>query len=819
MLHSLTSQQKSMILLIIVTITAIFGLWIRFLPMETLTSMSQPVVMDTDPWFTVRQVEQIVSNFPNYAWYDPMISYPRGKSIDWGPVFPTLIATIALITGSTTQGEIIQVGSFICPLLFLLLIPLSFLAGTFIWNQKAGWIAAILISVLGGEAIFRAFYGDFDHHILEMVLSFAFIVAYLNILKLSSNTINKPYKDPKLLLCAICAGLLYYLGIMTMPTLAMLAVIITIATIIFAIVNENKEGIFSLSIINILVFGTFILLYGLYGTQFEGWIIYKYTITHIFIAGVVIAISLILFALIQIKEKLTQIPYIALVLITTLIGIIAISISMPELVHTVLVTFSNLFGGKAGGIGTIEEMQALSIYKLLKIFNLGLLLSITGLIILVSSFLKKRDSLILFSIVWASFMLGISFLAGRFWYYGGITVVILTAISLSYLYSWLDSKKPQQKTQNKKKVNDPKKNFSNNALIITSSLVLIIFGLSSMTAIQAGEETTRFLITEEWISGLNWLQKSSPEPGVNYLEIYDRKSFTYPEKAYTILSWWDYGHWITALSKRIPVTTPFQDYASGVALFLLSENEQESEEIADKFQTKYIITTNEMVVEKFPTIRYWAPQISEEKNYIFSFFSQNSGKPGEIIPMMGYTNDFYNIMLNKLHIMDGSFMPANESILIQYDPQIINGKMTPIMNNLGFINSEQASYALSNPKINEQIISLDANNPIVDTQGLIHYRLVYESEQTGQVGIGDKKYSNLKIFERVTGHTIPGTGTIELPIITNQGREFTWRQKSVNGTFTLPYSTKNNPYDVKATGPYRIAETGEVIEVSEEQIL
>jgi len=41
----------------------------------------------------------------------------------------------------------------------------------------------------------------------------------------------------------------------------------------------------------------------------------------------------------------------------------------------------------------------------------------------------------------------------------------------------------------------------------------------------------------------------------------------------------------------------------------------------------------------------------------------------------------------------------------------------------------------------------------------------------------------------------------------------------MNGTFTLPYSTQNNPYEVRATGPYRIIETGKTIEVSEDQIL
>ena len=39
----------------------------------------------------------------------------------------------------------------------------------------------------------------------------------------------------------------------------------------------------------------------------------------------------------------------------------------------------------------------------------------------------------------------------------------------------------------------------------------------------------------------------------------------------------------------------------------------------------------------------------------------------------------------------------------------------------------------------------------------------------------------VKIFEYVKGARITGTGTIELPVVTNTGRTFTWRQESAGG--------------------------------------
>ena len=51
----------------------------------------------------------------------------------------------------------------------------------------------------------------------------------------------------------------------------------------------------------------------------------------------------------------------------------------------------------------------------------------------------------------------------------------------------------------------------------------------------------------------------------------------------------------------------------------------------------------------------------------------------------------------------------------------------------------------------------------------------------------------VKIFEYVNGARIPGEGTIEIPLVTNTRRTFTYRQDSTDGRFIVPYSTTGNP--------------------------
>ncbi len=69
------------------------------------------------------------------------------------------------------------------------------------------------------------------------------------------------------------------------------------------------------------------------------------------------------------------------------------------------------------------------------------------------------------------------------------------------------------------------------------------------------------------------------------------------------------------------------------------------------------------------------------------------------------------------------------------------------------------------------------------------------------------------------GAIIKGEGIIEIPLVSNTGRAFVYRQASTNGEFIVPYSTTGNPYDVKATGKYHIVGTDRQFDVSEDAVM
>jgi dolichyl-diphosphooligosaccharide--protein glycosyltransferase len=157
------------------------------------------------------------------------------------------------------------------------------------------------------------------------------------------------------------------------------------------------------------------------------------------------------------------------------------------------------------------------------------------------------------------------------------------------------------------------------------------------------------------------------------------------------------------------------------------------------------------------------------------------------------------------------------------DPEVARVSL-PVMTNAVQMNATSAAqnvkiYNLKAPAgYHAAALSPSVVAPIETVPALQHYRLVHESPTNiFDSPTIDVKY--VKTFEYVKGAHIKGEGIIEVPVVSNTGRNFTYRQESINGEFIVPYSTTGNPYDVKTTGNYRIAGTTRQFEVPESAVM
>ncbi len=187
-----------------------------------------------------------------------------------------------------------------------------------------------------------------------------------------------------------------------------------------------------------------------------------------------------------------------------------------------------------------------------------------------------------FVLVWSLVMLYSTWQHLRYEYYLAVNVALLSAVCAGFVLSrgWNEVRKlnsgvvssdetggaSKNESPRSKKQKKPGKKSSHGSgpdYIILASCILIIvlsalFVYNSVSSNYAVASSGGLRMNPEWRESLDWLANNTPETGVNYFTIYDRKTFSYPPQAYGVMSWWDYGHMITYIAQRIPNANPFQ---------------------------------------------------------------------------------------------------------------------------------------------------------------------------------------------------------------------------------------------------------------------
>ena len=353
------------------------------------------------------------------------------------------------------------------------------------------------------------------------------------------------------------------------------------------------------------------------------------------------------------------------------------------------------------------------------------------------------------------------------------------------------------------------------------AVVVIVFGLGVLFAyssvsynyIVASSGVNR--MNPDWKESLEWLGNNTPDTGVNYFTIYDPKTFQYPTTAYGVMSWWDYGHMITNIAKRIPNANPFQQGVSGPngsAAYFMSTSEDTANSILDHDGTRYVITDFEMDTGKFWAMATWFNATAATGPYQTTMFAPTDSSAQSYQTTLLNKQAYYLTMVSRLHNFDGSMAEPSSAYYIEYvDPSISHATL-PVITSATAMNVSDATLHADQYNQNAQagyhatVLSSDLLLPLDTVPALSHYRLVHESPTNVlNSAANDLKY--VKVFEYVKGAHIKGSGIIDIPLVTNTGRNFTYRQESVNGEFIVPYSTTGNPYDVKATGAYHIEGT------------
>ena len=726
-------------------------------------------------------------------------------------------------------------------------------------DWKTGLLASGFTAVVSGTFFLYSLYGYFNHRDGEVLFSTLFCLAYLYILiSEKGSTINLADFGTwrKTALLSVFAGIAYLLGLFLMPTMILFAFIVGVFTLIQFIFDfhRGRSGEYLL-IANSIIFTIATIGLLIFGFKSPGMDLSTYSVGHVYAYLFLIGATVLLYFLARYLKNRKRYYYPITIIGCGILFVALLFVAAPQL-YTLFVNDLYQFFGQASVTQTVMDAMAWTPGEAWTSFNYGLLLMAGGILVtLYNNFRDERPQEI-FAVVWALIILFSTWQHVRYEYYLAVVIALLSAVCIHFVFEkgWGDLRQlatgimppatadgskdaekaephrgaAKKKKQRKGTGSSPKPDYP------VLAVVAIVFGLSFLFAFtslsynyQIGSSGVNQM-NPDWKGALEWLGNNTPDTGVNYYTIYDPKTFQYPSTVYGIMSWWDYGHMITYIAHRIPNANPFQQGVTGPngsAAYFMSTDENTANAILDADGTRYVITDIEMDTGKFWAMATWYNTTVAGTPYQTNMLYPSQTDPSQYNTVTLNEEPYYQTMVSRLHNFDGSMTPATSAFYVEYADPTVTQASLPVMTDAEVMNVSDAATKAEQYNLNAQaghhatVLSLSITQPIDNIPALRHYRLIYESPtNTVKSDTGDVKY--VKIFEYVKGAQIKGDGIIDIPLVTNQGRNFTYRQESINGEFIVPYSTgSDNPYPVKATGPYHIEGTSTTFEVPESAVM
>ncbi|GAF95414.1 unnamed protein product [marine sediment metagenome] len=259
---------------------------------------------------------------------------------------------------------------------------------------------------------------------------------------------------------------------------------------------------------------------------------------------------------------------------------------------------------------------------------------------------------------------------------------------------------------------------------------------------------------EAWHSSLIWMREHTPDPFEDpefYYELYERppagEVYDYPESAYGVMNWWDYGHWITRIAHRIPSANPFQAGVRKTVQFIIAQDESSANEVLDELDSKYVIIDYKMATAIFISMAIWA---GESASQFMEVYQQETAEGG-LRSRKLYYPDYYRSMNSRLYNFNGeAVIPYNSTLVISYEEKSVplQGSYKEISSIQTFATYEEAQeYLESQTAPNYRIVGEDPFTSPVPLEELGHYQLVHQSDPEILTRKKAEPISYLKIFE------------------------------------------------------------------------
>ncbi len=780
-------------LLIGILLVIFFGVSLIFritLPYDQIFSGEWIKFASIDAYYHMRLVDNLVHNFPNLTEFDPFFIYPGGHGVGSIHFFDWLLSGIIWVIGlgSPSQHTIDVIGVYFPAILAALTVIPVYFIGKALFNQWVGVLAAALIALLPGEYLGRSILGFTDHHVAEVLFSTVAVLFLILAIKEAAKkqlifshlmqrdwaVITKPF------VYSLLAGIFLGIYLITWGGGLLFVFIISLYLVIqFIIDHLRRKSSDHLGIVGFILFLVAAIIFLPFSPARD---LSVAVVVAIFIPIVLAAFSLL------ISGRGLRPVYYPLTLIG--IGIVFMAIFYAVDPHTLGVMLSkfSIFAPMGATATTTLEMQpflspqgSFSTLVAWGNFTTSFFLApwwpipgfaLISFVILIWLFIKQRsdEKHRLLFLIWTLVILVATLVQRRFAYYLVINIALLSAY-LSWQAIWLAGlrklvTKPEQRAESVREASakaKAKKRYQKREglpiyhINVALAIIVVFFFVLFPNIGKARDVASKaqFAPSDAWQASLLWMKGNTPEPFGDpdaYYKLYEppppREEYEYPDSAYGVTSWWDYGYWITRTAHRLPSANPGQspEPIVKVANLFLSQDESPTHKIMEELDSCYIIADYAIVTSKFWAVVTWAERGQDE--FIGTYYLPREGK---LMPVQLFYPEYYHSLIVRLYNFDGQAVTAESPAVIAYDEKVdrAGNRYRQITGVEEFSSYQEAlDYVESQGSANHRIVGINPFVSPVSLEAVQNYKLVYSSKSG--VSHPDKgMIPEVKIFEYI----------------------------------------------------------------------
>ena len=755
-----------------------------------------------DAYYHMRLIDYLLHNFPTRLLMDTLMNYPSTSWVEMPPFFHWFLTSIIWLIGlgSPSERTVDLVAVYFPAVLGALTVVPVYFIGKELFGRWAGIISVGLISVLPGEFLGRSILGFTDHHVTETLFTTTAMMFLILAIKAArdkqitfSNFRHREWAIiSKTTIYSFLAGIFLGIYLITWIGGLLFFFIISVYFIIqFIIDHLRRQSTDYLCLVGVIVFLTPLIIY------VPAWhipisIVPNYSSFPLI--ALIIAL-LIPIALSILSRQITRMGMKPVYYPLTLIGLGAVALAIfyavsPSLLKTMMSQFSMF--NPTGPI-TIIEMQpflapqgSLTLFLPWGNFSTGFFISPISLGILIALAVKRGNAEKNVLIIWSLIMLMATLGQRRFAYYLAINVALLTGyfsillffvvrFIIAYLrneparfLSWqtLESLKtpeladatptyaPQQRMKKTREKRDHQSGFRISthrvAIVLGAIIIFFLVFFPNIKNVPSAAQA-RFVPSDAWVSSLHWLRENTPDPFGDpeaYYQLHqpppEEEVYKYPETAYGVTAWGDYGNWILRIAHRLPNRPPGPG-GERIATFFTSQDEESAQKMADLLDTRYVIIDHETALDKFWALAQWADRQMSEFFDIYYLREE-----GVVKSITLFYPEYYRSMVARLYNFDGKAVTPIESIVISYEERKTQeGETAKLITSIeSFPSYEEASaYVSSQNSISYRIVGSSPFVSPVPLEALEHYKLIHSSD--GMVTQSGTTLPKVKIFKYV----------------------------------------------------------------------